>query len=163
MISFMTQALSFLALILLLVIAYSVYIFIIKKASFASWRANEGKGAVASAALGIGTIIIIAGVLWILSSIIKPAHADSIFDNGTYFNHTYVFIGIDYTKKISPQCVSGSTDEHGTSNLGINQNFWLSSNKAIAINGQLTHHSCVLGKDRNGYDGLGLQLVWYIK
>ena len=79
---------------------------------------------------------------------------------GTYFNDASVFAGIDYTKKISPQCETGGYDDRLTSNVGLRGNGWQSDDKKVRINGKFTHHSCVLGIDDQGYDAVGVELEY---
>ena len=96
-----------------------------------------------------------------LAAIFGSSNANAETDmNGTFFNDTSVFLGIDHTFKVSPQCVEGGTDDKLTSNLGIRQNIWRSGNKVHDVSFKYTHHSCVFGKDRNGYDGFGLEYNW---
>jgi hypothetical protein len=138
-----------------------IYIFVYLGKSFKGWKVKEGQGSAASAALGIGSIILIAAFITLLGAIFGSSNANAETDmNGTFFNDTSVFLGIDQTFKVSPQCVEGGTDDRLTSNLGINQNLWRSYDKVHDVSLRLTHHSCVFGKDRNGYDGLGLSYSW---
>jgi hypothetical protein len=165
-INFLQEVVVATVFIAVFILAYSFYIFKIKEVSFKDWKKSEGKGAIASALLGVGSTMLLAGILTILVAIFNPVKAESFSESlkgGTWFNETSVYLGIDYTAKTSPQCVRGISDDRGTSNLGILQNIWMSKNKNFAWNFKYTHHSCVIGKDRNGYDGAGLQLVWYIR
>ena len=139
----------------------AIYVFVFMGKSFKGWKVKEGKGAAASAVLGVGSIILIAFYFSALAAIFGSSNASADTDmNGTFFNDTSVFMGIDHTFKVSPQCVEGGTDDRLTSNLGINQNIWRSYNKIHDISLRYTHHSCVFGKDRNGYDGLGVNYNW---
>jgi hypothetical protein len=150
--------LSFIAVILGLA---SFYVFIIKGKSFAFWKKNEGEGSAASAALGISVIV---GFAFIGYSLFYSANAKAgsdMFLGGTLFNEFGVYIGIDSTFKTSPQCVEGGTDDKLTSNMGAVGNIWRHVNKRHDLSGKLTHHSCVFGKDRNGYDGLGLMYTYW--
>ena len=146
----------------------AIYIFVFLRKSFKGWKVKEGKGSAASAVLGVGSIILLAFIFSAIAAIItlagaifgsSNANADTDM-NGTFFNDTSVFLGIDHTFKVSPQCVEGGTDDRLTSNLGINQNLWRSYDKVHDVSLRYTHHSCVFGKDRNGYDGLGLSYSW---
>jgi hypothetical protein len=141
--------------------AAAIYVFVFLGKSFKGWKVKEGKGAAASAALGVGSIILIAAFITLVGAIFGSSNANAETDmNGTFFNDTSVFLGIDHTFKVSPQCVEGGTDDRLTSNLGINQNIWRSYNKVHDVSLRYSHHSCVFGKDRNGYDGLGLSYSW---
>jgi len=161
MIEFITEAFGAIATIIVVIVGYMAYVFVYKGKSFKQWLGREGEGSVASAALGVGSVVLIAFILFVITSMFNTAKAES-FKNGTWFNDTSVFIGIDHTFKVSPQCVAGGTDDYGTSNLGVDQNIWRSVNSVFDINFQYTHHSCVLGKDRNGYDAIGIKFVWFI-
>jgi hypothetical protein len=161
LLEFLSQSVTALAIILTMIASYAFYVFKIKRKSFKEWRENEGLGSAASAGLGVGGIILIAFIIFVVSAIFSQAKSESL-TNGTWFNSTSIFIGIDVTRGVSPQCVEGGADNKGTSNMGIRQNLFMSQNKVFAINGKYTHHSCVIGKDRNGYDGLGLEFEWFI-
>ena len=138
-----------------------IYVFVYRGKSFKGWKVKEGKGAAASAVLGVGSIVLIAFFISVLGAIFGASKAHASTDmNGTFFNDTSVFLGIDHTFKVSPQCVEGGTDDRLTSNLGINQNLWRSYNKVHDVSLRYTHHSCVFGKDRNGYDAFGFNYTW---
>lgn len=124
----------------------------------AFFRTKDGKGAIASMLLGIGVIVVV-GVLMALGN---KAHASSVLDNryGHFFNYAYTFAGVDYTRKVSPQCVAGSQDDRLTSNMGFGLNVWESTSRRVSMDIQYTHHSCVIGVDRNSFDGLGLRVMW---
>ena len=149
----------FIAALLLLA---SFYVFVIKRKSFTLWKKSEGKGAAASAALGISVII---GLAFIGYSLFYSANAKAgsdMFLNGTWFNNAAVYIGIDSTRKTSAQCVEGGTDDRLTSNMGFHGSLWRHINKRHDVSIKYTHHSCVFGKDRNGYDGLsGTYTYWF--
>ena len=160
-IEFLTQAWVALLITAVVILTAAIYIFVYRKKAFSEWRAKEGRGSAASAGLGVGLIMLIALIITVSGAIFGASNANADTDmNGTFFNDTSVFMGIDHTFKVSPQCVEGGTDDRLTSNLGINQNVWRSYNKIHDISLRYTHHSCVFGKDRNGYDGLGLNYNW---
>ena len=134
---------------LIVILAAGIYVFV------------YCKGSAASALLGVSAIMLLALAITVVGAIFGASNANADTDmNGTFFNDTSVFMGIDHTFKVSPQCVEGGTDDRLTSNLGINQNIWRSYNKIHDISLRYTHHSCVFGRDRNGYDGLGLNYNW---
>ena len=162
MIDFVIDAFGVIVMTIVMIVGYMAYVFVYQGKSFKQWIGREGEGSITSAALGVGSIVLIAFILFLITSIFNTVKAES-FKNGTWLNDTSVFLGIDHTFKISPQCIAGGTDDHGTSNLGINQNIWRSVNSVFDIDAQYTHHSCVLGKDRNGYDAIGIKFVWYIR
>ncbi len=58
------------------------------------------------------------------------------------------------------QCVTQSTDDRLTSNMGFGLNLYQSPSRRVDVDMTWTHHSCVFGSDRNSYDGLGIKVVW---
>ncbi len=159
--NFLNEARIALIITVIVILLGMIYVFVIMGKSFKGWKVKEGKAAAASALLGVGSIIAIAAFITLVGAIFGSSNANASTDmNGTFFNDTSVFLGIDHTFKVSPQCVEGGTDDRLTSNLGINQNIWRSYNKVHDISLRYTHHSCVFGKDRNGYDGIGLSYSW---
>jgi hypothetical protein len=137
------------------------YVFVVKGESFGEWKKTTGKGSLASAALGIAVIVGSAIGLTLLFS--PKASASDMFGDWTWNNGVYTYIGIDYTKGVSPQCVEGGADDRATSNMGFGWQAGRSADKRHELNAKTTHHSCVLGKDRNGYDSLfGLEYRYWI-
>lgn len=133
---------------------------VLKPRGIVAWyKGKDGKGALASAALGIA-VVIVGGCL--IAFLTGQAHAQSVLDNryGHFFNHAYTWAGIDYTRKVSPQCVPGSTDDRLTSNMGFGLNLYQTPSRRVDVDLTWTHHSCVFGSDRNSYDGLGLKVTW---
>lgn len=121
-------------------------------------KSKEGKGGIASAALGVFSIVALSLIIYLL-----PNNANaSAFENGTWFNDAGVYIGLEYTKDQSPQCEDNSLDERGTSNLGLWGNVWQSRDETLRVNARYTHHSCFLGPDDANYDAGGVQLEWYL-
>ena len=143
----------------LLIAVHMFYVFVIKSTSFSKWNVIEGKIEAASTELGVFSIAV---VISIVIAIFAPKAEAASDMEGSYFNFTSVFIGIDHTPRVSPQCVEGGTDDKLTSNLGLRQNIWQSSNKIHDVTFKYTHHSCVFSKDRNGYDGFGIEYNWYL-
>jgi hypothetical protein len=159
--NFLNEARIALIITSIFIFIAAIYVFVIIGKSFKGWKVKEGKGAAASAVLGVGSIILIAAAITLVGAIFGSSNANADTDmNGTFFNDTSVFLGIDHTFKVSPQCVEGGTDDRLTSNLGINQNIWRSYDEVHDVSLRYSHHSCVFGKDRNGYDGLGLSYSW---
>jgi hypothetical protein len=133
--------------------------------SFNEWKQKEGKGAFASAILGISVFVAFISALTLIVMSIPKADASGysdMFKGGSWNNGVYAYIGVDYTKGVSPQCVEGSADDRATSNMGFGVQAWRSQNRQHELNAQITHHSCVLGKDRNGYDGIGIEYKFWI-
>lgn len=150
----MTDAAIF-ATIILVVIALAL-VFGVGIKHLPAWaKSKEGKGALASMALGV-LVIFVVGLL------ASNAQAQSVLDTryGNFLNNAYVFAGIDYTRKVSPQCVAGSQNDRMTSNIGFGVNMWQSPSKNVFLDLQYTHHSCVIGVDRNSYDGMGIKATW---
>jgi len=116
----------------------------------AYFTTGEGKGAAASALLAIA---VIAGIVLAMYSV--SSHAEK----NKWFQYTDVYFGVDYTKKQSPQCDSGGADDRLTSNIGIRQHV-VELADDVDLLASYTHHSCVIGKDRNGYDGVGAAVNW---
>lgn len=155
----MNDAAIFVAIILVVIVLVLMFGIDIKQ--LPAWaKTKDGKGAIASMLLGIGVIVVV-GVLMALGN---KAHAqtNTLLDNrfGHFFNYAYTFAGVDYTRKVSPQCVDGSQDDRLTSNMGFGLNMWESKSRRVSMDLQYTHHSCVIGVDRNSYDGLGLRVTW---
>jgi hypothetical protein len=159
--NFLNEARIALIITSIVIFIAAIYVFVIMGKSFKGWKVKEGRGAAASAVLGVGSIILLAFIFSALAAIFGPSNANAETDmNGTFFNDTSVFLGIDHTFKVSPQCVEGGTDDRLTSNLGINQNLWRSYNKVHDVSLRYSHKSCVFGKDQNGFDGIGLVYNW---
>lgn len=174
------QDLLIFAAIILFVIA-AVLVFGIGPRNLPSWaKSKAGQGALASMALGVGVVVVIgavvAALVALVSALLPAAHAQtrphvpkaytaksSWMDTryGHFLNHVYVFAGVDYTRKLSPQCVAGSMQDRLTSNMGMGLNVWQSPSRKVWLDLQWTHHSCVLGVDRNSYDGFGMRATWF--
>ena len=155
----MQDALIFAGMIfaVLLVLILSV----IKPSGIHGWWHKDGKGSIASAALAI--VVVVAGGLALMLLTGQRVQAQSVLDNkyGHFFNHAYTFAGVDYARKVSPQCVPDSTADHLTSNMGFGLNAWQSPSRRVHLDLVYTHHSCVFGHDRNSYDGMGVRVTWF--
>ena len=124
-------------------------------------RTREGKGVAKGVILAPTIIILIALAMYLLPGKAR-AQPLNLEIPGTWFNDAGVFMGLDRTKGVSPQCVAGGYDDRSTSNMGVRLNVWESPSKNVRVNAKYTHHSCALNPDRNGYDGLGIEVVWMI-
>lgn len=146
----MKEGLIFVALLLGVIFGYLTY-----KMHPSKWRTyfstKEGLGILKGIVFAPLIILLIAFAMSLLNS------ANS---KGRWLNDAGVFIGLDHTLKQSPQCASNSIDERGTSNLGFWFNVW--QYERIQVNFKYTHHSCVLGRDRNSYDAAGIELRWIL-
>lgn len=149
---------------IILVVIFFTILFGIGPSKIKDWISSKaGKGAVASMVLGVAVVVVVGMLVTFATGLFNKSDAKSILDNkyGHFANNVYVFAGIDYTRKISPQCVPGSTQDHLTSNMGMGANLWQSPSRKVHLDLQWTHHSCVLGVDRNSYDGFGIRTTWY--
>lgn len=82
--------------------------------------------------------------------------------SGKFINDAHVYGGLDYTKKSSPSCVSGTADDNTTSNLGVKANLYESVDKKFRTNAKYTHHSCAFYEDDQQYDAVGVELEYQI-
>ena len=148
----MKDALIFVGLMVAVVLLYIAW-----KLRGRSWReyfsTRDGKGILRGIIIAPGAILLIA-----LALSLMPSCAQA----GTWFNDASVYAGLDWTKKLSPQCEPNPVDERGTSNLGARLNLWQSDSRRVRVNAKYTHHSCALGRDDRQYDAVGLELEWRV-
>lgn len=147
---------------LILIVIFAVIVFGVK--DFKSWvKSKAGKGAISSMILGVLVVLVTGVLVTFATGLFSKANAESVLDTryGYFMNNAYVFAGMDYTRKVSPQCVAGTTQDHLTSNMGMGLNVWQSPSRKVHVDLQWTHHSCVLGVDRNSYDGAGIRVTWF--
>ena len=148
----MINAMIFVGLLLAILISYMAWTL-----RGRSWReffaTQDGKGILKGIVLAPLVILVLAAALSLL-----PSKASA----GTWFNDASVFAGLDYTKKLSPQCERNAVDDRGTSNLGMKINVWESDSRLVRLNSKYTHHSCALGPDDRQYDALGVELEWKV-
>ncbi|MCE2830538.1 MAG: hypothetical protein LW709_02690 [Oxalobacteraceae bacterium] len=144
----MKESAVFVGLLLAVVLGYIAY-----RLPPSKWReyfsTSEGRGILKGIILAPIVILLIALVL----SLFSRANAQ-----GRWFKDAGVFVGLDQTFKQSPQCSANTIDDRGTSNMGFWVNAWQYQN--VQVNFKYTHHSCVLGRDRNSYDAAGIELRW---
>jgi len=154
---FVNNAILFFGLVLALIYVWAFFSFGGKVMELFGYIKTEvGRGALKSAGVAVGAILIISFLIFII-----PNNAQAVeLKKGTWFNDAGVYMGLDYTRKPSPQCRPESVDNRGTSNLGFKGNIWQSRSENIRVNAKYTHHSCFIGKDRNGYDGFGIEVEW---
>jgi uncharacterized membrane protein (DUF485 family) len=159
--SLLIEVLFFLAIVLFVLGVYMIFVFYKSDISFNEWlNGGIAKGAGASAALGIGVTLLFIVLASLLPNNANAQRSD-MFTDVKYLNYVEVYLGIDYTKGTSPQCKEGGVDDRGTSNLGVRVNLIEWQRMPLVLNQKLTHHSCVLGKDTNGYDAFfGVELVY---
>lgn len=145
------DAILFVCLLVIILLAYMGWF--LRGVNWKEYFSTKtGKGILKGIVLAPLVILIIAGFFYLIPS----ANA------GTWFNDASVFAGIDYTKKLSPQCDSNGVDDRGTSNLGAKLNIWESDSRNVRVNSKYTHHSCVLGPDDRQYDAVGIELEWKV-
>ena len=120
---------------------------------FKAYLKGEGKGAFGSAGLFIAVITVVTLLLFSASAMADYPKA------GEAFKFTEVSIGVDYVKEKSPQCREGSSEDNLTSHGQIKQHLYSFTDNVFTY-ADYRHHSCVLGKDTNGYDSLGLGVTW---
>jgi len=142
----------FLSIIFSVVIITAFITLRFKKISIRQYVDNN-KDSIKSALLAIFVTTILGLAISFL-----PNNANA----SNFFNDAGIYLGLDYTKDQSPQCVKDSFDDRGTSNLGVWFNIWESSKENIRVNTRYTHHSCYLGQDDIMYDAIGVQVEWQL-
>lgn len=115
-------------------------------------KTEGGDGALPGIALAVAVPLLLALALTFFYSQARAGIS--------YVDHTIIYAGLDGTAKQSPQCRSDGMNDRLTSNLGVKQH--LIGYKDVSIYGSYTHHSCAVNRDRNSYDGFGLQVQWVI-
>ena len=112
------------------------------------FRTKDGLGILKGIVLAVGFAVGLA-VLFSLTGC-----------SGTYVNDASVYAGLDYTKKLSPQCEATGPDDRTTSNLGVRVNLYESADERFRTNAKYTHHSCAFSPDDRQYDALGVELEY---
>lgn len=152
----MNSALMFgiaVAIVLAILLLFTVYkLGGVKKAS-EYFNSKDGKGILA----GIGWFILFAFVLIAVSCQPVSANEDEKID---WFAYGKVYIGVDNTFQVSPQCDPGKVSDKLTSNGGLIVNILQSPDKRFEINSKYTHHSCALNPDNESYDAVGFSLEY---
>lgn len=105
--------------------------------------------------LGILKGVVLAIAFASAMAFVGSANAD---DRRGWFLDAEVYAGIENTQRVSPQCVSGGLDDTATSNLGLRVNVY--QNGPFRVNSKYTHHSCAFGEDDDGYDAVGIELIY---
>jgi hypothetical protein len=155
---FLPNLAIFLGITFVVILVAAAITFYRREVNIKTYLVAQGQGAIKSAALGVSVIVFLALLVFLL-----PNNANaSPLKNGTWFNDAGVYIGLDYTRKLSPQCDAGGVDDRGTSNMGAFANLWQSKDKTLRVNSRYTHHSCFIGSDNRGYDGVGVQVEWFL-
>jgi uncharacterized membrane protein len=122
------------------------------------FSSTESQGIIKSMLLGVRVIVFIAILAFLFNLlIVRPAKADVV-----WFEETTVYAGIDWVREWSPQCWQETDGYHNlTSNMGVRQS--IVKVEDIAVLANYTHHSCAVGYDKYGYDGVGVMIEWRIK
>ncbi len=103
---------------------------------------------------GVATGIILALLVSLGVALLFPAKAEAL----EYFESGEVFVGLDYTKKISPMCDVGVNDDKLTSNLGFKASILTSDDHTTDVSFKYTHHSCAVNPDNKSYDAIGIEV-----
>jgi len=114
---------------------------------------SEGKGILKGLVGATLVVIMLSAALGLFNKVVG--------EEVRYLDYGSVYAGMDYTKKLSPQCEEGAVDDHLTSNVGFTQQLVGYRNVDLFFN--YTHHSCVLNVDDKGYDGVGMRVEWKLK
>lgn len=134
----------------------------------AYFKTKDGKGALVGLlgavpllnALCVALVIVLVSLAFLLMPGKAQAQAmpSTAFFPGTWFNDASLYMGLDYPRKLSAQCVAGGYDDRATSNMGIRINAWESTNERVRVNAKYTHRSCAINPDRNTTDAIGVEL-----
>jgi hypothetical protein len=134
------------AISVLVITILAILIFV--KSPLTYFKTKEGRGV----AVGIVLAILISlGV-----ALLFPAKVEAL----EYFESGEVFVGLDYTKKISPMCDVGVNNDKLTSNLGLKASILTSDDHKTDISTKYTHHSCAVNPDNKSYDAVGIEVKY---
>lgn len=103
-------------------------------------------------------LFILFGLIFVLGSFLFSCEAKA--DELKYFQYGYVYLGVDYTKRTSPQCEQGDNSDRLTSNGGLVFNILQSRDERFMLDAKYTHHSCVFNGDRFDYDAGGVYTAY---
>lgn len=149
---------------LILIVVWFMFGFIWwQEGSFAAMKdrftATENKGILKSMWLGIKVIVLLAVIAFLVNAlVISQVKAAEL----VWFEETTLYAGIDWVDDWSPQCYPETKGyQNLTSNMGFRQS--IVRIKDVAVLANYTHHSCAVGHDAYGYDGLGIMLEWRIR
>lgn len=141
------------AISILLVLALSMLIYIgSPRKIYRFFKTSNG----AKVLFGVVAFIFGLGSLVVFSLWAQKAEAEEL----EYFSYAEVFIGVDNTFKVSPQCFPGENSDKATSNGGVRMS--IVRNKRASVNVKYTHHSCAFNQDRETYDAIGLEATWLL-
>lgn len=114
------------------------------------FRTRTGRGVAKGIVLALGIVLGVTVVFGLAGC------------SGTYLNDASVYAGLDYTKKLSPQCEPTGPDSRTTSNLGFKLNLYESDDNRFRTNARYTHHSCAFSADDRQYDAIGVELEYIL-
>ena len=106
---------------------------------------KTGKGVLKGILLAVGITVAVVALSFVFGC------------SGTFNNGATIFTGLDYTKKLSPQCEDYGPDSHTTSNLGFRYGLYESKDGKFRSKIKYTHHSCAFSEDREQYDAIGIE------
>ncbi len=111
---------------------------------------REGKGALFSA---LSFVAILGGAVFLFGC--SNAKAE---DKGEWFEYGKIYMGLDYTRKISPQCEDEGPSNRLTGNGGFEAGFYSFGDFGSYV--KYTHHSCAVSPDDKSYDALGFGIEY---
>lgn len=129
---------------ILLIAALSILIFV--KSPLQYFKTKEGRG------VAVGIILVILVSLGI--AFLFPSKSEAL----EYLQSGEVFVGLDYTRKISPMCDVGVNNDKLTSNLGLKAAILTSDDRTTDVSFKYTHHSCAVNPDNKSYDAVGIEV-----
>lgn len=151
----MSSAVQFSLCLVLLAIVLTLFAFRGSvKLAFSYFKSDEGRGVLK----GIVIFMAFGIALMAFSTFAKPVYAGE--PEGKWFAYGEVFLGVDHTKKLSPQCEAEGPNSYLTSNGGIRANIYQSADERFELNSKYTHHSCAFSPDREQYDALGVEVTY---
>lgn len=142
--------LVFVAYILVILVALFVFACWKSGKGVRYMRTDEGKGAIKSALL----FVLILGLPVLLFGC-------SSNPDVKYFDYARIYMGVDHTKKLSPQCEDTGPSNRLTSNGGFE--LGLISYGRFDSYFKYTHHSCAISPDDKSFDAGGFGANWWLK
>lgn len=120
---------------------------------------KTGDGALRGVLAAIAAVLVFIVAALVFNALL-PSRADAA--EWVWLEETAIYAGVDYVRD-SPQCHSEpySVNDTLTSNIGVRQSIVRVGDVSTLVN--YTHHSCAVGADWQGYDGVGIQFEWRIK
>ena len=114
------------------------------------FKGREGRRALTSALL---FVVILGGAVFLFGC--QSAKAE---DKGEWFEYGKIYMGLDYTRNISPQCEDSGPSNRLTSNGGFEAGFYSFGDFGSYV--KYTHHSCAVSPDDKSYDALGFGIEY---